>query len=130
VTESDIIYTRTGQIGLVFRGRVGILHNNCFKVKPHPVLNNDYLFWWLQNPAFRARITILASKAAQPDITHSLFKAQPILLPPRAYQDQAIALIDEMREQTQRLTALYQEKLVALEELKKSLLHQAFSGEL
>lgn len=130
VTESEIIYTRTGQIGLVFRGRVGILHNNCFKVKPKPVLNNDYLFWWLQHPAFRAKITVLASKAAQPDITHSLFKAQMIFVPPRAYQDKAVSLIDEMRVKTQRLESICLRKLTVLDELKKSLLHQAFAGEL
>ncbi|MBV9307339.1 MAG: restriction endonuclease subunit S, partial [Acidobacteriaceae bacterium] len=73
VNESEIIYTRTGQIGLVFRGRVGVLHNNCFKVKPKSLLNEDYLFWWLQNPGFRNQIIALASKAAQPDITHALF---------------------------------------------------------
>jgi type I restriction enzyme S subunit len=130
VNESEIIYTRTGQIGLVFRGRAGVLHNNCFKVRPKPVLNSDYLFWWLQNPAFRTRITTLASRAAQPDITHSLFKVQPILLPPRDYQDKAIALIDGMREETERLATLYERKLAALEALKKSLLHQAFAGNL
>lgn len=130
VTESEIIYTRTGQIGLVFRGRVGVLHNNCFKVRPSAALNEGYLFWWLQNPGFRARITVLASKAAQPDITHSLFKAQPIMVPPRAYQDQAIALIEDAHHKTQRLASLYQRKRTALDELKKSLLHQAFSGQL
>jgi hypothetical protein len=30
--------------------------------------------------------------------------------------------------ETQRLESIYQQKLAALEELKKSLLHQAFSG--
>ncbi|MBQ1783709.1 MAG: restriction endonuclease subunit S [Gammaproteobacteria bacterium] len=130
VTESEIIYTRTGQIGLVFRGRRGVLHNNCFKVTPSNELNDDYLFWWLQSPAFRARITTLASKAAQPDISHALFKIQPICLPPRSYQDQAIPLINQIREETQNLEALYQRKLDALDELKQSLLHQAFSGKL
>ncbi|HOB01058.1 MAG TPA: restriction endonuclease subunit S, partial [Casimicrobium huifangae] len=33
-------------------------------------------------------------------------------------------------EETQRLESLYQQKLAALDELKKSLLHQAFSGAL
>lgn len=130
VKESEIIYTRTGQIGLVFRGRVGVLHNNCFKVTPKLTLNEDYLFWWLQNPAFRARITVLASKTAQPDITHLLFKAQPILVPPRAYQDQAIDTINKMRAETQRLEAFYQRKIACLDELKKSLLQQAFAGDL
>ena len=32
--------------------------------------------------------------------------------------------------ETQRLTSIYQRKLAALEALKKSLLHQAFTGEL
>ena len=32
--------------------------------------------------------------------------------------------------ETQRLASLYQRKLAALDELKKSLLHQAYTGEL
>jgi type I restriction enzyme S subunit len=38
--------------------------------------------------------------------------------------------LDALREETNRLAAIYQQKLAALEALKKSLLHQAFSGEL
>ena len=30
--EDDIIYTRTGQVGLVFRKQHGVVHNNCFTV--------------------------------------------------------------------------------------------------
>jgi len=30
----DIIYSRTGQVGLVFKGKVGVVHNNCFRVIP------------------------------------------------------------------------------------------------
>lgn len=130
VSKDEIIYTRTGQIGLVFRGRVGVLHNNCFKVRPKPALSSDYLFWWLQNPEFRVHITTLASKAAQPDITHALFKVQPIQIPPRDYQDKAIAIIDEVHEETSRLANLYSRKLATLGALKQSLLHQAFTGEL
>ena len=33
-------------------------------------------------------------------------------------------------EETQRLESIYQRKLAALEALKKSLLHQAFTGNL
>ena len=38
--------------------------------------------------------------------------------------------LDALREETQRLESIYQRKLAALEALKKSLLHQAFSGQL
>lgn len=36
----------------------------------------------------------------------------------------------DLQEETQRLAFLYERKLTALDELKKSLLHKAFSGEL
>ena len=34
-SEDDIIYTRTGQVGLVFRKQQGVVHNNCFRVIPN-----------------------------------------------------------------------------------------------
>ena len=37
---------------------------------------------------------------------------------------------DAMLDETQRLESVYQRKLAALNELKKSLLHQAFTGQL
>ena len=40
----------------------------------------------------------------------------------------AVAMFDDLSKQTKHLESLYQRKLVALAELKKSLLHQAFSG--
>lgn len=39
-------------------------------------------------------------------------------------------LLDRLQENTQSLTFTYERKLAALEELKKSFLHQAFNGEL
>ncbi|MHC1699980.1 MAG: restriction endonuclease subunit S [Humidesulfovibrio sp.] len=51
---------------------------------------------------------------------------------PRERQEQAmiIAKLDALREETQLLESIYQQKLAALDELKKSMLHKAFSGEL
>ncbi|MEA2693543.1 MAG: type restriction enzyme subunit [Acidobacteriota bacterium] len=54
--------------------------------------------------------------------------ALPLAPPPELRQ--LVALFDELFEETQRLASLYQQKLAALDELKKSLLHQAFSGQL
>jgi len=45
-------------------------------------------------------------------------------------QKRIVAKLDSLREETQRLGSLYERKLAALEALKKSLLHQAFSGAL
>jgi type I restriction enzyme S subunit len=53
-----------------------------------------------------------------------------IALPSVAEQERILSIMDALREQTDRLASIYQQKLAALDELKKSLLHQAFSGEL
>lgn len=50
--------------------------------------------------------------------------------PPLNDQKVIAAKLDELHDETQRLESLYQRKLAALDELKKSLLHQAFSGQL
>jgi type I restriction enzyme, S subunit len=51
-------------------------------------------------------------------------------LPPIPELRRAVAKFEELSTETQRLEFIYQQKLAALEELKKSLLHQAFTGKL
>ena len=53
-----------------------------------------------------------------------------IPFPPLPEQQRLVAILDEQQHETHRLEALYQQKLAALDELKQSLLHHAFSGEL
>ena len=55
-----------------------------------------------------------------------------LTLPVPAPQDQEIIVqrLSALEEETQQLTAAYANKLTALDNLKKSLLHQAFSGQL
>lgn len=51
-------------------------------------------------------------------------------LPPRSELCRTVARFEELSAETQHLESIYRQKLAALDELKKSLLHQAFSGEL
>ena len=69
-------------------------------------------------------------KAAQPDITHAIFKIQEILVPPIKEQQTIVSKLDALQLQTKKLEAVYAQKLLDLEELKKSVLQKAFSGEL
>jgi type I restriction enzyme, S subunit len=69
--------------------------------------------------------------AAQPKLNQRALNAIPIPIP-ESVEEQAKIVngIESLQEETQHLTRLYERKLAALEELKKSLLHQAFNGEL
>ena len=53
-----------------------------------------------------------------------------IPFPPLEQQRRIVAAIDALTEETQRLARLYERKHAALAALQKSLLHQAFTGEL
>ena len=57
-------------------------------------------------------------------------KSLVIPVPPIAEQKKIAAKLDALTEETQRLARLYERKHAALAALKKSLLHQAFTGEL
>ena len=50
--------------------------------------------------------------------------------PPLKDQQTIVRQLDALRAETQKLEAVYQQKIVDLEELKKSILQKAFAGEL
>jgi type I restriction enzyme, S subunit len=127
VTENDLIYTRTGQIGLVFTGRFGILHNNSFKIEPDQSLLRDYLFWFLQSESFKNQILRLASRTAQPDITHKIFKEQIIFVPPLSEQKRIVAILDEACEGIDRAIANTKKNLANSRELFESYLNAIFT---
>jgi type I restriction enzyme S subunit len=65
-----------------------------------------------------------------PHISGQQIKDFEFARPPVTEQRRIADNLESLREETQRLARLYERKLAALEALKKSLLHQAFSGEL
>lgn len=79
-SEKDIIYTRTGQVGLVFRNQYGVVHNNCFRVYPldEKKLDRDYLYWALKLKPIYVWANNIAGGSAQPDLPHSSFKKMKI----------------------------------------------------
>jgi type I restriction enzyme S subunit len=54
----------------------------------------------------------------------------PVHAPSLEEQARIVSHLDSLAAETQRLESIYQQKLTALDDLKKSLLHQAFSGNL
>ena len=65
-----------------------------------------------------------------PQLTVPNIKGRTLYLPSLSLQTVIVAKLDDIREEIQRLESIYQQKLTALDELKKSLLHRAFNGDL
>ena len=76
------------------------------------------------------KIISLASRAAQPDITHKLFKEQTISIPSKKTQTEFYIKIEKINKSNNELINAHLVKISALEELKKSILQKAFHGEL
>jgi type I restriction enzyme S subunit len=75
-------------------------------------------------------LEILRSGSAIPQLTVPMIKEYNLPLPSLKEQDEIVQKLDALSAETKKLEVLYQKKIVALEELKKSILQKAFSGEL
>jgi len=63
-------------------------------------------------------------------LNHGILNELRVPVPPIEEQRSITATFGDIKHHLQRLQSIYRRKLAALDELKKSLLHQAFSGAL
>ena len=131
----DILISLTGNIG-----RVGIIQEDQLpavlnqRVARITIKDNNadcnFLFRFLLSRTFRESLQEAGHGAAQQNVSTKEIESVQISLPDKKEQRCIVEEFDSFAVETQRLTRLYERKLAALEELKKSLLHQAFNGEL
>jgi type I restriction enzyme S subunit len=94
------------------------------------VLGSAFLFAYLSTQAVADYVIQHVNTLMQPNLSIADLRTLPVPVPPREVQYETTTQLDALAAETQRLQKIYEQKLVALVELKKSLLHQAFSGEL
>ena len=75
-------------------------------------------------------VLYMSNGGAQEFIGLTALRSFPIPYPPIKDQQTIVSKLDALRGQTKKLEAVYEKKLQDLEELKKSVLSKAFSGEL
>ena len=90
--------------------------------------NIGFIEYLLQS--FKARLQAMGKGSAQANINMGTFENERFPFPSVAEQEKIVVRLDDLHEETQRLESIYQQKLAALEALKKSLLHNAFNGKL
>lgn len=109
----------------------GLCSADMYPLAPLPnAISRDYLFYLLLSKDFTDYAVRGSARAGMPKVNREHLFEFILWLPDLKNQKTLAANLDETHEETQRLEALYQRKLAALDELKKSLLHRAFTGEL
>ena len=110
------------------------LHNQRLGLvikKPEAAWTNEFFFYVFNTQSVRKAIHQSASGVKVRHTSPTKIGQVVVAFPKSTTKQKQI--VDELKsltEETQRLESLYQRKLTALDELKQSLLHQAFSGQL
>jgi len=132
-TADDIMIGRYGPpIFGIFRGIEGAYNVALMKANvDEKICIKEYFYWYLNNNNLRRFVEKSSKRAAGQDgVRKELLDEYPVLLPKLNTQKIIIEELNFLKSQTQKLQAVYKQKINDLEELKKSVLQKAFSGEL
>jgi len=132
-TKGDVLYTVTGSFGIPVH--IGDDRKFCFQrhiglVRPKPETNSVWLYYLLMSPQVFKQANDRATGTAQKTVSLKVLRTFDVPRLPIDEQTPAVIRLDVLTTETRRLESIYRRKLVALDELKKSLLHRAFSGQL
>jgi type I restriction enzyme S subunit len=88
------------------------------------IIGLEYLMHALQT------LDILRSGSAIPQLTVPMIKEYSIPIPDMITQEKIVSELESLKRYIEKIEAIYNQKLIAIDELKKSILQKAFSGEL
>lgn len=94
------------------------------------LINNSYLMNLLNSPFLKQILHDNEVNTARANLSLGFFNKLAIPCPTIEEQQMIVRQLDDLRAKTQKLEVVYQKKIDDLEELKKSILQKAFSGEL
>jgi type I restriction enzyme S subunit len=108
-----------------------IINQALLAIKPSNKLLNKYLKLYMESWVFQEEITKHSKWAAIKNIASiKILKQIKIPLPPLPIQKQIVSHLDKVFQKNKALKESYEKKLKDLEEMKQSLLKEAFEGRL
>ena len=132
--EGDIVIGRRGEMGrcaLVTDKEDGFLcGTGSFFIKSSSRCHGEYLVRFLRSASCKAKLESIAGGAVMPNLSNKDLSCFNLYLPSYERQKELAAEIALVAKRTRNVEDVYQAKLYSLDELKKSLLQKAFSGEL
>lgn len=129
----DLAIVRTGYPGTAAVIPEWLGEANCSDlviVRPKPNVDPHFLALFFNSSFGKSLVAGQLVGAAQKHFNVTAAKDVPIPNLPLPEQRQIVARFDALRERTSELEEIGQRKLAALEQLRASLLHQAFHGDL
>ena len=132
VDVGDVLFAMIGTIGnpVVIEDEPNYAIKNVALFKVGNNQNSYFLKYFLDSKQTIEKMMRDAKGTTQKFVGLGYLRSFPILVPPLKEQQTIVRQLDTLRIETQKLESIYQKKILLLEELKKSILQKAFSGEL
>lgn len=132
VNDGDFLLSNSMSFGRPYIMRTsGCVHDGWLVLSDYASrLDQDYLYYVLGSGFVFQQFDRIAAGSTVRNLNIELASSVEIPIPPLTHQREIARQFEALSTETQRLESLYKRKLAALEALKKSLLHQAFSGQL
>lgn len=132
VNKGDILFAMIGTIGnpVVIKVEPDFAIKNVALFKVPKEQNSYFLKYFLDSRFVIDKMISEAKGTTQKFVGLGYLRNFKVKLPKLAKQELIVAKLDKLSEQTKKLEEIYKKKLENLEELKKSILKKAFSGEL
>lgn len=118
----------TAALKMSILDRDGTFNQAIAGVKPNERIEVEFILHAIN--AVKPRLLLERRGVRQKNLSLGKIKEIKIPIPPPAEQRAVLSSLRNVVTETQRLARLFERKHAALEALKKSLLHKAFSGEL
>ncbi|MBC7391628.1 MAG: restriction endonuclease subunit S [Opitutaceae bacterium] len=118
----------TAALKMSILDRDGTFNQAIAGVKPNEKIDLYFILHSIN--AIKPELLSMRRGVRQKNLSLEKIKNIPIFLPPLTEQKALVQKLKVLSTQTKKLEAIYQKKLADLEELKKSILQKAFSGEL
>jgi type I restriction enzyme S subunit len=133
--KGDVLFTTEAPLGNVAQldtDETVVIGQRLITMQPkETVLDRTFLKYALMSPPTQDQIFKRGTGATVVGIKASLLKQVPISFPVSVSVQRTLAAkFEGIADAVDQLECIYQQKLVALEVLKKSLLHQAFADNL
>lgn len=108
-----------------------LLNQRVAAIQPHSSdLDSSFLFAYLSTRRVMKYVMAKVNTLMQPNLSIADLRALPLPIPNVAEQQELLAALEGFNRGSKELESICSRKLAALDELKQSLLHQAFSGAL
>ena len=107
-----------------------LLVQRVARMRVHSDFNEDYLFHLLGSKLFESYVLSIQTGLGVPHISGKQIEGFQLQKPPLSMQKEIISKVNRLSAEVEKLEACFSQKLISLDELKKSLLQKAFSGEL